>query len=167
MEHILNALSISINSVIAKQACRSTYNVARTLTMFIVDFLKGYDVDVQNVIMEKVVGHDILTVAMPPYLHDIKRLKQNLQLIENFKFGLNHVASHQPFKLILAKDSICTLASFQSIRSSQETTKILGVDKRNIKKGVERCVLLEALEIVFWTHFKHAKRSNVLFVHFV
>ncbi len=46
MEHILNALSISIKSVTAKQAHRSTYNVARTLTMFIVDFLKGYDVDV-------------------------------------------------------------------------------------------------------------------------
>ncbi len=65
-------------------------------------------------------GHDILTGAMPPYLHDIKRLKQNLQLIKNFKFGLNHVASHQPFKLILATDNICTLASFQSIRSEKQ-----------------------------------------------
>jgi hypothetical protein len=86
--------------------------------MFIVYFLKRYDVNTQNVIMEKVVGHDILTGAMPPYLHDIKRLKQNLQLIENFKSGLNHAAGHQSSNLVLAKDIICTLASSQSIGNS-------------------------------------------------
>jgi hypothetical protein len=102
---------------------------------------------------------------MPPYLHDIKRLKQNLQLIENFKFGLNHVAGHKSSKLVLTKDIICILASFQSIGNSRKTTKVLGVNKRNIKKGVERCMLLETLENVFWTDFKQTKRSNVLSVH--
>jgi hypothetical protein len=35
--------------------------------MFIADFLKWFDVDLQNVIMEKVVGHELLDITMPPY----------------------------------------------------------------------------------------------------
>jgi hypothetical protein len=41
----------------------------------------------------------------------------------------------------------------------------LGINKRNIKKGVERRMLLETLGSVFWMDFKHTKRSNVLFDH--
>jgi hypothetical protein len=58
----------------------------------ITKFLKGYDYAMHNIIMEKVIGHDILFNNMPPYLHDVKRLKQNQTLIQIFKFGLsNHV----------------------------------------------------------------------------
>jgi hypothetical protein len=117
--------------------------------------------------MENVVGPDILTGAMPPYLHDIKRLKQNLQLIENFISGLNHVAGHQSSNLVVAKDIICTLASSHSVGSSRETMKVLGVDKRNIKKDVESRMLLETSRNVFWMDFKHTKRSNVLSDHFI
>lgn len=56
--------------------------------MFIANFLKGHGVDVQNVINEKVVSHDILTSAMSPYPHDINKLKQNFQLIENFQIWI-------------------------------------------------------------------------------
>ncbi len=60
-----------------KHAHRSIYNVVKTIPMFIANFLKWFDVDLQNVIMEKVVGHELLDITMPPYLHDVKRLKHN------------------------------------------------------------------------------------------
>ncbi len=50
-----------------KHAHRSIYNVVKTIPMFIADFLKWFDVDLQNVIMEKVVGHELLDITMPPY----------------------------------------------------------------------------------------------------
>ncbi len=75
------------------------------------------------------------------------------------------MVGHQSSKLVLAKDIICTLASFQLVGNSRETMKVLGVDKRNIKKDVERCILLETLGSVFWTDFKHTKKSNVLSNH--
>ncbi len=45
--------------------------------MFIVDFFKKFDVDSQNVIMEKVVGLELLDIVVPPYLYDVNRLKHN------------------------------------------------------------------------------------------
>jgi hypothetical protein len=90
--------------------------VAKTIAMFIADFLKRFDVDSQNVIMEKVMGHELLDIVMPPYLHDVKKLKHNQQLIENFIFGLsNHVAGHRSSKLVLAQDIVCNFAASQSI----------------------------------------------------
>ncbi len=43
--------------------------------MFIMDFLKGFDIAVQNTIMEKVLSHDLITAMLPSYLPDVKRLK--------------------------------------------------------------------------------------------
>ncbi len=57
--------------------------------MFIIDFLKGYDVAIQNTIMQKVVSHELVVEIVPPYLHDTKMLRHSQQVIENFKFGLN------------------------------------------------------------------------------
>jgi hypothetical protein len=40
----------------------------------------------------------------------------------------------------MENDIVCTFAFFHSISSNREATKVLGVDKRNIKKGYEKCV---------------------------
>lgn len=74
-----------MKTTVVKQVHRSTSSVARTITMFITDFFKRFDVDSQNVIMEKVVDHELLDIVVPPYLHDVKKLKHNQQLIKNFK----------------------------------------------------------------------------------
>jgi hypothetical protein len=67
----------------------------------------------------------------------------------------------------MAKDIMCTLASSQSIMSSRETSKVLGVDKiRNIKKAFEKQLLLETSSFTLWTNYKRAKRSTFLSKHF-
>jgi hypothetical protein len=38
----------------------------------------------------------------------------------------------------MVKDIVCTFASLQSIASSREATKVLGVDMKKIKKAFER-----------------------------
>jgi hypothetical protein len=87
--HVAPSISMKMDG---KVACRSITNVARTITMSIASFLKGFDVVVQNKIMEKVVGHDLLGVVMVLYLHDTKRIKPNQLLINNLKYGVsNHV----------------------------------------------------------------------------
>jgi hypothetical protein len=46
----------------------------------------------------------------------------------------------------MAKDIVCTFASSQSITSSKEVAKVLGVDRIiNIKKASERWLLLDTL----------------------
>jgi hypothetical protein len=46
--------------------------------------------------------------------------------------------------------------------SSRETTKVLGIDRRNIKHGIERRLLLETTRHVFWIDYKRPKRLEIL-----
>jgi hypothetical protein len=48
------------------------------ISMFIANFMKGFDGVMQNLLMEMVVSHDFFVDVVPPYLqYDIKILKQN------------------------------------------------------------------------------------------
>jgi hypothetical protein len=49
--------------------------------------------------------------------------------------------------------------------SGRETTKVLGVNKRNIKHGIERGLLLESIGDAFLTNYKIPKRSYALKEH--
>ncbi len=117
--------------------------------------------------MHKVVSHKFIVDVLPPYLQDAKRLKQIQQLLDNFKHGLtSHGFNQWSFKLIMTKDIVYTFASFQSFVKSREVAKLLGVNKRNIKKSSERWFLLDTSSFDFWTNYKRAKHSNVLFESF-
>jgi hypothetical protein len=82
--------------------------------MFIANFMKGFDGVMQNLIMEMVVSHDFLVYVVAPYLqYDIKIPKHNQELIENFRSSLSsHMTNVQILKLVMAKDIVCTFASF-------------------------------------------------------
>lgn len=45
--------------------------------------------------------------------------------------------------------------------------KVLGVDMKNIKKGVDKCLLLDTSKSVFWMDYKWATRLNALSQHYV
>lgn len=144
VECIQNAPTISLSSVV-KTTHRSNIGATRIITMFIIDFLKGFDTIAQHTIIEKVLSHDLLNCMLLSYLQDIKRLKQNEQLLENVCSGLiGHVISQRTSKLALAKDIVCTFASFYSLVIGRETTKVLGVDKKNIKHNIEKQLFLES-----------------------
>jgi hypothetical protein len=85
-------------------------------------------------------------------------------VVENLKDGLstNLVGQHHS-KLLVAKDIVCTLATSQSLGSGQGITKVLGVDKRSIKKGIKLRILLNTQNDAFWLSSKKAKRANALY----
>jgi len=71
---------------------------------------------------------------MLDYLQDLQKMNMNQKLVDNLRSSLSsHLIGQKSSKTILAKDIICTLATSQSIGSSKEVVKILGVDKKNIK----------------------------------
>jgi hypothetical protein len=57
----------------------------------------------------------------------------------------------------MVKDIICTFAFNQSLRSIREATRVLGVDRKNIKKGVQRCMMLDTSQNAFWMDYKKTK----------
>jgi len=60
-----------------KYGPRSCTTPIKTIIMFILDFLKGYDVAKQQATMHKVVSHELLIHVMLAYLQNVKRLKHN------------------------------------------------------------------------------------------
>ncbi len=76
LEHVEAAHSTFVDNF-PKYRPKYLVSIVWTIVMFILDFLKGYDVANQQVIMHKVVSHEILINVMSPYLQDVKRLKHN------------------------------------------------------------------------------------------
>jgi phage regulator Rha-like protein len=60
------------------------------------------------------------------------------------KAGISmHLVGSKKSHLVMAKDIICTLASFENMTSSRFVAEVLGMDRRNIKKGINRQVQLD------------------------
>ncbi len=73
----MERIEATSNCHVARQGPRYIASVTKTLVMFIIDFLKGYDVGAQNNNIEKVLSHTILIGMVPPYLHNTKLLKHS------------------------------------------------------------------------------------------
>jgi hypothetical protein len=58
---------------------------------------------------------------------------------------------------MMAKNIACTFAFNQLLGSNKEVAKVLGVDRMNIKKGVERHMMLDTSQNAFWMDYKRAK----------
>jgi hypothetical protein len=70
--------------------------------------------------MEKVVSHDLHVDVVPPYMHNLKRLKYNQQLVKNFTYGvLSHVTNQRSSKLVMENDIVCTFASYPLVSIKQ------------------------------------------------
>jgi hypothetical protein len=54
------------------------------------------------------------------------------------KYGItSHLVNPKQTQLVVAKDTICMLASGSLIANSRGVVKVLGVDKKNIRKALE------------------------------
>jgi hypothetical protein len=93
--------------------------------------------------MEKFLCHLLVKGFLPPYLEDNALLKQNQGVLGNLKDGLtSHLVGPCQSKLVMAKDIMCRLATTahtieSGINSGRGIARLLGVDKRNIKRGME------------------------------
>jgi hypothetical protein len=73
-----------------------------------------------------------------------------------------HFTRVRPSDSLMAKDIIFILASAQSLVSSISLVKVLGVDKKNIRKAIMRRVLMDTQNDSFWICYIRATRSDVL-----
>jgi transcription initiation factor TFIIIB Brf1 subunit/transcription initiation factor TFIIB len=50
---------------------------------------------------------------------------------------------------VVAKNIVYTFTSYDNLHSSKAIAQVLRVDRKNIKRGVERCVLLDIVNEAF------------------
>ncbi len=68
--------------------------------------------------------------------------------MENFKNDLfSHLVGQKPIKINMEKNIVYTLATFQSIGNYREVVKILGADKRNVKRPPKQEFYLAHLDL--------------------
>jgi hypothetical protein len=124
-----------------RQAQCFSAKVALKIAAFTAEHLEGVHPLVQNEVVCKFLGHPVVRDIVPTFLQDVSVVHQNHEVIRNMKTGiLMHLAGSRKSHLVMAKDIICTLASSENITSSRSVADLLGVDRMNIKKGLDRRV---------------------------
>jgi hypothetical protein len=67
----------------------------------------------------------------------------------------------------MAKEIVCTLVAHGSKGSNMGVARILGIDRKNIKKGINKRMMLNTSGNVFWTNYRKSKCTNALSKHIV
>jgi hypothetical protein len=76
-----------------------------------------------------------------------------------------HLAGPCQSKFVVAKDVVCMLVASihiieSGINSGRSIVRLLGVDKRNIKRGVDWQISLNTQKDAFWLTYKRARPSD-------
>jgi hypothetical protein len=84
------------------------------------------------------------------YLFDLSNVQQRPKILTNVQTCLvMHLTSSCLTKIVVAKDIVCTLTSSNNLHISKAIARELGVDRRNIKMGWEKRVLLDTMNETF------------------
>jgi hypothetical protein len=73
--------------------------VAKSLSVLIRDFLKGYPSSFQTLVVEKVLGNYVLRCRVSEYLCDPGKFKQNQTIVDNIKSSYSNHLSGQKYCL--------------------------------------------------------------------
>jgi hypothetical protein len=82
--------------------------------------LKGFGPNIQHLAIEKTFLYSMVKDSLPPYLNNLAIIKQNHEVVQKLKDGMNTnlMGPHQ-FKVVMAKDNMCTFASSQFVNSGK------------------------------------------------
>jgi hypothetical protein len=129
--------------------------------MVIVDDVVGLDSTIKTNVIQKYLVHRLVTGMFPKYFSNLSNGQQKHKVLTNVQTSLvTHPIGSHPTKVVVVKDIVYTLTSFDNLCStSMATTKVLGADKQNIKRGVERCVLLDTMNEAFWINHWQAHQN--------
>lgn len=77
-------------------------------------------------------------------------MKCNHKVLSNMKARITkHLIGQKKFDLVVVKDIVCMLAFGSSNDKNKGVTKVLGVNKHNIQRGMGRQMQLETMKSAF------------------
>ncbi len=97
-------------------------------------------------------SHSLMKDSLPPYMTDLHIARQYYEIIQNTKKGMNiHLVRQRKSKVMMAKDIMWTLVTSHAMSSGRRITRLLGVDKWNIKKSTKHKTFLDTFKDEFST----------------
>ncbi len=92
---------------------------------------------------------------LPPYMIDLHSTRQNYEIIQNTKKGMNiHLVKQRKSKVMMAKDIVYTLVISHVMSNGKGIARLLSVNEQNIKKSTEHRTLLDTFKDAFWFNYK-------------
>jgi len=147
----------------SREAQKLSANVAREMVLFIINQLIDVPFEIQHEAIGKFLNHSLLKNMVPPYLTDPGVVKHKFDVLQNMKEGINtHLAGCRKSKLVMVKDTVCTLTSSQSFINKRAVARVFGVDRQNIPRTVLRRAQLDTMNDVFWLNYKRIPRFDTL-----
>jgi hypothetical protein len=128
-----------------RQMQRLSLESSRDIAVFAVQCLSGCSEQVQHASFEKLLSRPLLKRMVPPHLRCLEIVKLNHLVVSNIKDGMReHLVGNRQSKAVLAKDIVCAFASSGSLLTSTKgVALVLGVDRRNIWRGIDRKTILD------------------------
>lgn len=147
----------------SRQFQKESATHSRNIAIFTVKELAGLSEEAQRVAIEKFISHPLVERMLPQYLSNLTSVKYEHKVLCNIKAGMTtHCKGAKKDERIVAKDIVCTFAAGPSMGSSRGVAKVLGVDIRNVKKGMERRLQLDLSDNAFWVNYKRATRATFI-----
>jgi hypothetical protein len=112
--------------------------------------------------VDKLLCHPLVQDFVLPYLKNVTNLEHSQKILGNLKEGLiTHLVGQCQSKLVMAKDIMCTFDSSSQLgKSGKGIAWILGINMCNMKKGMQRRLLLDMQKDAFWLTSQHQRHSN-------
>ncbi len=129
----------------------------------VVEQSKDLNQDAKQITIEKLIAHPLISSMLLTYLVDLASMKQNHEVFSSMKVGITkHLTRKQKSQIVVAKVIVCMLASSSIVSNKKGIAKVLGVDKRNIRKALNRRMQLDITNNVFWVSQKKGRQSDSL-----
>jgi hypothetical protein len=129
-----------------RQSQNIIVEITRKLAMVTRDEVVGLNSTTKVDVIQKYLAHPLVKGMVPKYLFDLSNVQQKHEVLTIVQTCLvMHMTSSCLTKIVVAKDIVCTLISSNNLHNNKAIVRVLGVDRRNIKRGWEKRVLLSIM----------------------
>ena len=144
-----------------RQTQRISADIARDLGLYALTKLQGHSRDVHHLCIQKFLGQPLLSRIVPPFLRNPTAARVATEVVAGIKDGVtSHLKGPRQAKVVMAKDIICTFAAGSSVGTGRMIQGVLGLDRRNVKKGIQRRLQLDAQKHAFWLYPSRSRRAD-------
>ena len=144
-----------------RQNQRISADIARDIGLYALSKLQGHSRDVHHLCIEKFLEQPLLSEIVPPLLRNPTAARVATEVLAGIKDGVTtHLKGPRKAKVVMAKDIICTFAARSSVGTGRMIQGVLGLDRRSVKKGIQRRLQLDAQKHAFWLYPSRSRRAD-------
>jgi hypothetical protein len=143
--------------------------LVKNAVLHLVCDLFNYELGVQQKVIEKMFGHELMKPMLPTFLSNLVETKHNHLIDEVIKYGIStHITSGRTTKHNVAKEFLRTLVTitlgFSMNASARMMAKKIRLSRKCVYQSLQQHLQIEDSALDFWIDIKKQQRSIALSV---